>query len=246
MLQINRHKFSLPIKELWFASDASLFDFFAPVSIIQSNNSKGMFGYRRSIFATKIIDLTATAEEILARCDKTASYEIKRAKRDGVTMSISEDWSGFFRIYCEFANLRGLKPLTWEYLTPILPHAILVQAIHQDQPVVMHVYLLDKSKRRCRLLYSASLFRSTNDNCIRANVGRANRYLHYASMLHFKNMHFDEYDLGGYAINTDEDSLLGINKFKDSFGGELRTEYNYTSWALIFLQTILRTFTRNA
>jgi len=60
-------------------------------------------------------------------------------------------------------------------------------------------------------------------------VGRANRFLHYEDIRYFKEHGYETYDLGGYAKDTQDPKLQGINVFKESFGGTIVEQYNYYS-----------------
>ena len=67
-------------------------------------------------------------------------------------------------------------------------------------------------------------------------MGRANRFLHLEAIKLFKKDGYSLYDLGGYAKNTTDPVMIGINKFKDSFGGRLLEESHYLSLPLVALQ----------
>jgi lipid II:glycine glycyltransferase (peptidoglycan interpeptide bridge formation enzyme) len=54
-------------------------------------------------------------------------------------------------------------------------------------------------------------------------------------MLYFKEKIYLEYDFGGYAFGTSNAKLQGINKFKDSFGGELVEQSNYIPFLINLL-----------
>jgi hypothetical protein len=86
---------------------------------------------------------------------------------------------------------------------------------------------------RVRLIRSASLFRETGHE-ERQKIGRANRLLHFHDILLFQQEGLGLYDLGGYypdkaPLNAE---LKRINEFKESFGGQLKSEANYLSCAL--------------
>ena len=88
---------------------------------------------------------------------------------------------------------------------------VITQAIDsENKSLVMHSYLCDKDNKRVRLLHSASLFRSDDQN-IRSLVGMANRFLHFKDMTYFNYM---VYDFGGYAFETNDEQLKNINDFR--------------------------------
>src|ERR1019366_1672486 len=73
-----------------------------------------------------------------------------------------------------------------------------------------HAYICDG--QRARLLYSASnvSLLSKDD---RQLVGRANRYMHWHMMMHFKGNGFHEYDFGGISKLSE---LKHIDEFKEA------------------------------
>jgi hypothetical protein len=66
---------------------------------------------------------------------------------------------------------------------------------------------------------SASLFR-VHDTEHRALISRANRWLHWRSMLYFSEHGATHYDWGGVFEDESAPERLGINRFKKEFGGE--------------------------
>jgi hypothetical protein len=59
-----------------------------------------------------------------------------------------------------------------------------------------------------------------------AYFGRANRLHHWSDILRFRDERFAIYDFGGWYPGTHDQALLRVNLFKESFGGELVTQYN--------------------
>ena len=59
-----------------------------------------------------------------------------------------------------------------------------------------------------------------------AYIGRANRLHHWLDVLRFRDEGFAIYDFGGWYAGTANDELLRINRFKESFGGEVVLQYN--------------------
>ena len=240
MISISRRIFGVPVTEKWFAQTISTIDHFSPCIYTQCSDNSWHAGFSRSEFATKIVDISVTENNLFALLDKGTQYEIRRAKRDGVRSEPCANWAEFISFYNVFASLNGRSPLTWSDLLQLARHAQLFHAVYGGDVLVMHMYLLDFSLKRCRLLYSASHFRDKDNNEVRALMGRANRHLHWNAMLHFKSLGFVTYDMGGYAINPTTEALVGINKFKDGLGGILVMESHYISWLLIILRFFRR------
>lgn len=72
------------------------------------------------------------------------------------------------------------------------------------------------------LLYSASLFRTSDHATDRAAAGRANRFLHWHDMLHFKMSGCATYDPGGIDVFGRSWETARIASFKRGFGGFVR------------------------
>ena len=90
---------------------------------------------------------------------------------------------------------------------------------------VWHAYYM--SGERVRLLYSASLFRE-QDKALRALVGRLNRWLHWQDIQEFRRRGFLIYDMGGVFEDESSPEALGINRFKEEFGGVKIRNFNCT------------------
>ena len=122
--------------------------------------------------------------------------------------------SSFCDFYDRFAAQKGLEMLDRSGLVRYASSGVLDLSQAKDpdgEVVVWHAHLL--TQKRVRLLYSASLFRETEDNQRRNLIGRANRYLHWGDMLRFRTTGLSLYDFGGWYPGDTDDALLRINKF---------------------------------
>jgi hypothetical protein len=75
-------------------------------------------------------------------------------------------------------------------------------------------------------------------------IGISNKFLLFKSIIHFKNLNLQKFDFGGYAKNTSNKSLKGINDFKAAFGGEKEKCISYNSLLYSFLLKISRKLDR--
>ncbi len=190
-------------------------------------------------FYTLVLDLTQTREDLWSAIDKSTRYKIRRAEeRDAVTCTA---WDGveasllarFRSTYDEFARLKGLAPLPWPYVGQLLEAGMLDVSLASaggSGDLVYHAHLV-VAGQRARLLYSASLFRASEDTAFRNLVGRANRLLHWQDILRFKERGIAAYDFGGWYEGHADEELLRINAFKEAFGG--RPEKGYNAEALL-------------
>ena len=181
-------------------------------------------------FYTKIIELKKNNSQIFDAFDKGTKYEIRRAQLEGVICSKEESTIEIVKFYNDFAKSKKLKSLSPQDL--IGNHnKLFTIAKYNNEILACHLYLVDTIIGRARLLNSGTLV-SFEDKAKRASIGRANRYLHFWDINFFQNLGFIDYDLGGYAYNAKNKSLIGINSFKDSFGGVLVKEYHYFPFAI--------------
>jgi len=238
MIDLVTQRGPFKVRERWFAPEISVLSAFVPSVYVQSKKTGFTPGFSRKPFGTKIIELSQSVEALREACDKGSLYEIRRAEKDGAGFSELFDRTEFLNFYNDFAKLKGLAELEDSHLIRWGSSLRFFQAKSSEATLVMHAYLVDPGSSRARLLHSASHFRNSSDSAWRAQVGRANRFLHWMSALKFKEEGYLEYDLGGYALDTQDEALLGINKFKDGFGGSLKIESNYYSWSFLFLQWI--------
>ena len=86
-----------------------------------------------------------------------------------------------------------------------------------------HAYCL--GEQRVMLLHACTLHRLVQDTAARAAVGRANRLLFWTDILHFRQQGLQTYDFGGWYPGQSDTRLLGINKFKEGFGGQRANTY---------------------
>ncbi|WP_175633414.1 hypothetical protein [Pedobacter ghigonis] len=205
----------------------------------QSHYHKPLFGFKKELFHTKIIDLTENISDIQNAFDKNTNYEIRRALKDGVTTSVGEDIEAFLLFYNKFSETKKLPKLKYQNLKSYNSNLLITKATYDNVDIVMHSYVIDKHSKRARLLHSSSLFRNEDGTNIRAIIGRANRLLHFADIQYFKEVGFVTYDLGGYATDIQDQALANINQFKSSFGGQLKKENDYIPYLMVLLSKLL-------
>ncbi len=189
--------------------------------------------YKRRSKYTKVINLL---EDYVQNIKKNTMYEYRRAKKEECYSSVISDL-GLYRSFFGKFNLekRNQENITLYELEINKENMIIRGAYNKENELlVTHCYLIDKELRTVILHTSSSIIYSDIDSHKRDEVGRANRMLHIDDMVYFKSNGFICYDMGGYAYNSSDRQLIGINNFKDSFGGELIEMSNYDNWLLIF------------
>lgn len=226
MLVVNRRKkHGVAFREVWYAEESCGLD-----GIILYRGAKKPIGKELRKVRTLITDLTQSEEEIVARCQKDCRYQIRRAAREGITAEYKigkeiteQDIEAFCTFFMEFWKSKGAaakgEAETWEkYKEEIETYAgegvfAITCARQGDAVLVYHTYIVGDDF--VRSYQSASQFR--NENVSARIVGIANRYLHKADMMHFKEMGKRIYDWGGAGLREE---VKNITEFKESFGGE--------------------------
>ena len=124
----------------------------------------------------------------------------------------------FCDFYDEFARQKRLRPadVTWLQAACDANRFALATVWRGREPLVRHGYVV--GGKTILLHCSASLFR-TQDQEHRALIARANRWLHWRSMLYFSEHGATHYDWGGLFEDESTPERVGINRFKKEFGG---------------------------
>ncbi|MCA1631610.1 MAG: hypothetical protein LC785_16545 [Acidobacteria bacterium] len=182
-------------------------------------------------FYTILIDLTRDPDSLLSGLKRGCRYKIRRAEaRDGVVYECANaarrpDLLARFReMYDEFAprkNLPAIDPAWLSLMTATGGLFVSRAARATGDALVWHTHFL--SGGRATLLHSASP--PAAEAAGRNLIGRANRFHHWRDMLHFKSEGAILYDLGGWYQGDSDARRLGINRFKEDFGGDVVKNY---------------------
>jgi hypothetical protein len=221
------------IGEIWFDEEIEKLPNVDVIYYI--HRSQPIPGIKYQEFYTILIDLTKEQNELWQDISKNDQYKIRRAgERDNL---IYEFWYGqqindeilenFVNFYDKFANIKGLSDAKMSRLKSHAASGILdISHIKSEngEPLVWHVHYHDYN--RAFLLHSASMV-SEQDSNYNSLLGRANRYHHWQDMLRFKDSGAKIYDFGGWYAGKTDQKKLGINKFKEKFGGEIVKNFNY-------------------
>jgi hypothetical protein len=215
--------------EIWFDEEpvAPL-----PDILICRQRSRPWINQKNQDFVTLLIDLTQDEAALLGAFGKSNRYQIRRAEnKDGGTYTFIQQperaLDAFGRFYDQFAATKALEPInrTWLKEAATAGRLFLTHAAQAGEIQVWHAYIV--SRDRARLIYSASLFRES-DKMLQATIGRLNRWLHWQDMLEFKRRGFNIYDFGGLFSDTASPMAMGINQFKQEFGGARACNFDCT------------------
>jgi len=180
---------------------------------------------------TLISDLTGSEEALSRTVSRKCRQMVNQAEKDGITTVVysspellkneslvKEFGSSHVRMY----ERKGIQTIfNYDLVKKYIDANMLMVSVASfgGQNLAFHSYII--SDQCARGLYSVSNFRENGpDHQIMA---KANTYLHYKDLLHFRNQGLSVYDWGG--IQSFDDPS-GIDRFKMKFGGERQTNYN--------------------
>lgn len=172
-------------------------------------------------------DLRLSEDEIMKNYSSTIRNEIRRAERDGSVFNENESLDAFLSVFNDFAFQKGIACQTKNKMNAFGSNLVLTSTSFNNVITAVHSYLIDLESKKIRLLHSAT--RRFSEDLDSNMIARSNKYLHYMDMKMFKNSGFEIYDWGGIAFGSENESLQGINKFKESFGGHLIEQRNLYS-----------------
>ena len=215
--------------EVWFDSEATS----EPVDwiIFHQRSHPGSKGKWRP-FYTRVIDLTQPADTLLSQMDGFTAADIKKAAKKDQTFCRRIDAKDqnslreFADFYDRFAALKHLGPADrpWLELTAQAGNLDIWAAdAPSGERQAYHVFYCEGE--RVRSLHAASFYAHATSKEAQRKIGRANRLLIWEGMMHYQAAGLKIFDLGGWYNGSTDQSLLGVNKFKEGFGGKVICEY---------------------
>ena len=188
-------------------------------------------GARSTQIYTLWINLLEDPESLLAKMSRATRVQLRHAANEGLKYEYcsapSDAWTHeFFSFFDLFADSMRLKRVNRQRLLALRRRGALDLSrvsCSEGRVLVWHANILSGKFAFC--LYSSSLFRD-KETKEAALIGRANRLLHWRDILRFRDHGVATYDFGGWYPGKENGALLQVNRFKESFGGELVVQYN--------------------
>jgi hypothetical protein len=200
-----------------------------------------------TVFHSLELSLRQSEQELLSGLESACRYDVRRAaSKDQVVCADRpcdpETLQSFADFYDAFASAKALPLLDRQALRARAQAGLLRLSCARvgDVSLAWHAHIV--SGNRAVLLHSASVFRASEDKPQRALVGRANRLRHWQDILASKALGLSVYDFGGWYAGSTDEALLGINRFKASFGGHTVAQVNagvalsWRGWLFLQLQ----------
>jgi len=196
------------------------------------HDTRPHLGFHRDVMFTKVIDLTPSTDDIFNGFSKHTRRKIKQGAKESFEFQPDVPEVELIDVYSQFARDNQLPEVEKRVIDAYWPDLKVTKLSYMGRTLVMHSLIVDQEAGRACMLHDAAMFRRMPDQRHRNLIGFGNRYLHFLDMMYLKERGITSLDLGGYALNTQDDHLKNINEFKDGFGGELVEMSNYVSLPL--------------
>jgi len=227
------------VHERWFQYNFNWKDAFSMVRLLHLKNKPNQFiPAIRVKTHTVELNLEPEIDAIFNSFSSTTKRHIRNSKADGVECTFNNHSTEFFvSFYNEFAQAKNIYTTTVDRINEMKDFLYISYAHLNDEVLVAHSYLIDPKMKIVRLFHSAS--RRLDETLDSNLIGRANKCLTFEDIVCFKNLGIEIMDFGGYANNTTNKGLKGINDFKLAFGGKVVECIDYDS---IFYSVIRNVF----
>src|SRR5437588_4781102 len=173
-------------------------------------------------FYTLTIDLTQAPEALLSRMDGFTAADIRKAEKKDLTVcerleavnpEVLAEFCGFYDQFAARKDL-GSADRHWVERTAEAGNLDLWAAKSPEGPrLVYHAFY--RAPNRVRSIHIASLQVESTSKEAQRKIGRGNRLLVWACMLHYREQGIQVFDLGGWYNGKTDSARLGINKFKE-------------------------------
>lgn len=241
MIKVSYKRFwILPIQEHYFWYTEKKAWWFDNIFINQIEQEIKTIWFIKSIFNTWTTSLIQDEIVIFKSFSDTTRNEIHRAQKEWIQYwyiakpNINE-LKEYHTFYNQFLKAKWLKLTAFANIKKYQGHLFLTYSILGDEKLNYHLYIVDESIGKVRLLQSCSLFRGQSDKNKINIIWYANRWLHYHDIQLFKDLWYKVYDWWWLYLWEGDKQKINIDKFKLSFGPEIVTQYNYERLSPIIL-----------
>jgi len=236
MIITNKIKF-INVKEYWFEENFN--NCILSFKIIRdSRKNINNFFCKKQIKYTLITDLTLKEEEIFKQFKSNYRNEIRKVNKiENFKVELNSiNIEEFVEFYNKFlAKPKNLSFMSERRLSKFKENIVFLVGKLDNQITNIQVYIKDEDKKIVRLLHSVNLIHLEKVAEKRKNIGFINKYLHWYAIKLFKNKQYNIFDWGGYGNDKSNRELVGIDKFKKGFGGEIIEIYDYYSFIIYLL-----------
>lgn len=200
----------------------------------------------KSIAAIKFIshtvelELTQDTETIQANFSKQIRQQARIAETEGIKCTFNNDIETFVEFFNDFAKKKNTNLVSLRRMKEFGDEIQLCFATYNGEIVAAHSYLIDKQAGIVRHHHAAT--KRLEEHADKNLSGRANKYLSVQNIFYFKQQGYKTFDFGGYAKDTTDESLKGINNYKLLFGGKVVESINYYSYSYWLFKKLSKLF----
>jgi hypothetical protein len=200
--------------------------------IYHRQRSSPVAGARCAPCYTRLVDLRKTPADLLAGMETDTARKITEARekdrlqwerfdsKDAKVLNEVE------RMWNEHANATKTHLFERDWMDQIRKAGCLdISAAINPAGDLLVYHLVLATPRRARQLIAISPHRAVPDVAWRNMVNRAHCFLHWKNFLRFKEAGIPCFDFGGWYTGTTNIQFLGMNRFKQGFGGQVVREY---------------------
>lgn len=187
-------------------------------------------------FHTVLLDMRPTEEELFIGFRSTVRQNIRKAEKLGMVADFNQDLIGFLSFYNDFAKSKGLYPISENFANELKENFIVSWVRFEGEVLSAGLSLYDE-KLGITYDYLAGS-RRLDERFDRNLVGLAGKLMKKEEIMFFKHMGIQTYDFGGYAFETNDKSLMGINEYKLSFGGKVELLINFNTLPYYILNKV--------
>lgn len=224
MLEVDNSKFIFKTKQIWFSEVPFEVSGYDGVTFYECTRDVDLKGFSKEVFTTIVIDLTQDLDTIWKKMDRTCKKYISFAKKNGVTIRMNQDYDTFSMINSEFRKAKRLSEYNLD-IGFMKKNGILIVSEYEGNLLGGQFYINDGKNIRGILNSSKRLEETGSKNKI---ISSASRLMIWEAICYAKEHGMSTFDMGGYYTGKESDPQKeGINRFKDSFGGQVVTHYIY-------------------
>ncbi|HOZ76886.1 MAG TPA: hypothetical protein PLY34_02770 [Ferruginibacter sp.] len=182
------------------------------------------------------LPLNLDSEAITANFSKQIRQQARIAETEGIHCTFQNDIDVFVEFFNDFARKKNTDLVSRRRMEEFGDGITLSFAMYNGEIMAAHSYLIDKEAGIVRHHHAAT--RRLDEQVDKNLIGRANKYLTVKNILYFKEQGYATFDFGGYAKDTTNESLKGINNYKLLFGGTVVECVNYFSYTYWFFKKL--------
>ncbi len=224
MLAVDESKFIFKTRKIWFSEAPFDITGYDGVTFYECTRDVDLKGFSKEEFTTIVIDLSQDLDTIWKKMDRTCKKYIGFAKKSGVIIRLNQDYDTFSTINAEFRKAKGLSDYNLD-IGFMKKNGILMVSEYEGNILGGQYYITDGKNIR-GILHSSKRLEETGP--MNKIISGASRLMIWEAICYAKEHGMSTYDMGGYYTGKEPDPQKeGINRFKDSFGGQVVTHYIY-------------------